>query len=107
MKWSKGTLRVGTEIFCFCSSSIQVNDRFHRLFNFSKLHDMVKQCLLLLKVAVEGAFQLFDFQGNEMIISKVGVSDGVFAEHVFEKRDGFVIKNEVGEFMGGERDVGG
>ena len=42
-----------------------------------------------------------------MIISKVGVSDGVFAERVFEKRDGFVVKDEVGEFMGGERDVRG
>ena len=31
------------------------------------------------------------------------MSDGIVAECVFEKRDGCVVKDEVGEFMGGER----
>ena len=68
---------------------------------------MVKQHLSFLKVAVEGAFQSFDFRGNEGIMSKVGMSDGIVVECVFEKRDGCVVKDEVGEFMGGERGVGG
>ena len=68
---------------------------------------MVKQCLLFLKMAVEGTFQSFDFRGNKGIMSKVGVSNGIVAECVFKKRDGCVIKDEVGEFMGGERSVGG
>ena len=42
-----------------------------------------------------------------MIVSKVGMSNGIVSERVFEKRDGRVVKNEVGEFVGGERGVGG
>ena len=41
-----------------------------------------------------------------MIVSKVGMSNGIVSERVFEKRDSRVVKNEVGEFMGGERGVG-
>ena len=52
-----------------------------------------------LKVAVEGAFQLFYFRGNKGIMSKVGVSDGIVVECVFEKRDSCVVKDEVGEFI--------
>ena len=40
-------------------------------------------------------------------MSKVGVSDGIVAERVFEKGDSCVIKDEVGEFMGNERGIGG
>ena len=68
---------------------------------------MVKQCLSLLKVAVEGVFQLFDFRRNKMIMSKVGMGNGIIAECVFKKRDGCVINDEVGEFMRGERGIGG
>ena len=68
---------------------------------------MVKQCLSFLKVEVEGTFHSFDLRGNEGIMSKEGMSDGIVAECVFEKRDGCVVKDEVGEFMGGERGVGG
>ena len=41
-----------------------------------------------------------------MIVSKVGMSDGIVSERVFEKRDSRVVENEVGEFVGGERGVG-
>ena len=68
---------------------------------------MVKQCLSFLKVAVEGVFQLFDLRGNEVIMSKMGMSDGVVSERVFEKKNGCVVKDEVGEFVGGERGIGG
>ena len=34
---------------------------------------------------------------------KVGVSDRIVAEGVFEEEDGCVVKDEVGELMGGER----
>ena len=68
---------------------------------------MVKQCLSFLKVMVEGVFQLFDFRGDKMIVSEVGMSNGIISECMFEKRDGRVVKNEVGEFVGGERGVGG
>ena len=61
---------------------------------------MVKQHLSFLKVAVEGAFQSFGFRGNEGIMSKMGVSDGIVVECVFEKGDGCIVKDEVGEFMG-------
>ena len=105
MERSKGALRVGMETFCSCSSSIRVNDRFHCPFNFSELHDVVKQHLSFLKMAVEGVFQLFDFRGNEGIMLNVGVSDRIIAEGVFKEGDGCVVKDEVGEFMGGERGV--
>ena len=39
-------------------------------------------------------------------MSKMGVSDGVISERVFEKRNGCVVKDEVGEFVGGERGIG-
>ena len=61
----------------------------------------------LLKVTVEGVFQLFNFRKNKMIVSKVGMSNRIVSERVFEKRDGRVVKNEVGEFVGGERGVRG
>ena len=107
MEWSEGALRIGMKTFCSCLLSIRVNDRFHCSFNFSEFHDVAKQCLSFLKVAVEGVFQSFDFRGNERIMSKVGVSDRIIAEGVFEEGDGCVVKDEVGEFMGGERGVGG
>ena len=63
----------------------------------------------LLKVTVEGVFQLFNFRGNKMIVSKVpvGMSNGIVSECVFEERDGHVVKDEVGEFVGRERCVRG
>ena len=61
----------------------------------------------LLKVTVEGVFQLFNLRGNKMIVSKVGMGNGVVSERVFEKRDGCIVKNEVGEFVRGERGVRG
>ena len=36
-----------------------------------------------------------------MIVSKVGVSNGIVSKRVFEKGDGRVVKNEVGEFVRG------
>ena len=54
-----------------------------------------------MKVAVKGIFQLFDFSGNEVIVSEVGVGNGVVSECVFEKGDSRVIKDEVGKFMSG------
>ena len=50
----------------------------------------------LLKVTVEGVFQLFDLRRNKMIMSKVGMSNGVLSERVFEEGGGHVVKNEVG-----------
>ena len=41
-----------------------------------------------------------------MIVLKVGMSNGVVSEYVFEKGDSHVIKNEIGEFVSGERGVG-
>ena len=41
-----------------------------------------------------------------MIVLKVGMSDRIVLERVFEKRDSRVVKNEVSEFVGGERGVG-
>ena len=107
MEWSEGALRIGMKTFCSCLSLIQVVDRFHCPFNFPELHDVVKQHLSFLKMVVESAFQSFDFQGNERIMSKMGVSDRIVAERVFKEGDGCVVKDEVGEFMGGERGVGG
>ena len=60
----------------------------------------------LLKVTVEGVFQLFDLRRNKMIMSKVGMSNGVVSERVFEKGGSHVVKNEVGEFVSRERGVG-
>ena len=40
-----------------------------------------------------------------MVVSKVGMSNRVISERVFEKGDGHVVKNEVGKFVGGERGV--
>ena len=42
-----------------------------------------------------------------MIVSKVGVSNGVVSECVFEKGNSRVVEDEVGKFMSGERGVGG
>ena len=42
-----------------------------------------------------------------MIVSKMGMSNGIVSECMFEKRDGRVVKNEVGEFVRGERGVRG
>ena len=61
----------------------------------------------LLEVTVEGVFQLFDLRENKMIVSKVGMSNGIISKRVFEKRDGRIVKNEVGEFVRGERGVRG
>ena len=59
-----------------------------------------------LKVTVEGVFQLFDFRRNKMIVLKMGMSNGIDSERVFETGDGHVIKNEVGKFVSRERGVG-
>ena len=58
-----------------------------------------------LKVTDEGVFQLFDLRGNKMIVLKVGMSNGVVSERVFEKGDSHVVKNEIGEFVSRERGV--
>ena len=61
VEWSEGALRIGMKTFCSCLSLIRVNDRFHCLFNFSEFHDVVKQHLSFLKMAVKSIFQSFDF----------------------------------------------
>ena len=58
-----------------------------------------------MEVTVEGVFQLFNFRRNKMIVSKMGMSNGVVSECVFEKGDGHVVKNEVGKFVSRERGV--
>ena len=40
-----------------------------------------------------------------MVVSKVGMSNGIVSKCVFEKGDGHVVKNEVGEFVSGKRGV--
>ena len=66
---------------------------------------MVKQRLSFLKIAVKGIFQLFDFSGNEVIVSEVGMGNGVVSERVFEKGNSRVVEDKVGKFMSGERGV--
>ena len=58
-----------------------------------------------MKIAVKGVFQLLDFSGNEVIVSEVGVGNGVVSERVFEKGNSRVVEDEVGKFMSGERGV--
>ena len=41
-----------------------------------------------------------------MVVSKMGMSNGIVSERVFEKGDGHVVKDEVGEFVSGKRGVG-
>ena len=41
-----------------------------------------------------------------MIVSKVGMSNGVVSERVLKKRGSHVVKNEVGELVSGEKGVG-
>ena len=41
-----------------------------------------------------------------MVVSEVGVSDGIVSKRMFEKGNGHVIKNEIGELVSGERSVG-
>ena len=60
-----------------------------------------------MKIAIKGIFQLFNFSGNEVIVSEVGMGNGVVSERVFEKGNSCVVEDEVGKFMSGERGVGG
>ena len=46
-----------------------------------------------MKIAVKGIFQLFDFSGNEVIMSEVGVGNGVVSECVFEKGNSRVVED--------------
>ena len=41
-----------------------------------------------------------------MVVSEVGMCNGVVSKRVFEKGNGHVVKNEIGEFVSGERGVG-
>ena len=60
-----------------------------------------------MKIAVKGIFQLFNFSGDEVKVTKVGMGNGVVSERVVEKGNSRVVEDEVGEFMSGERGVGG
>ena len=60
-----------------------------------------------MKIAVKGIFQLFNFSGNEMKVTKVSVGNGVISECVVEEGNSCVVEDEVGKFMSGERGVGG
>ena len=56
-----------------------------------------------LKITVKGILQLFDFSGNEVKVTKVGMCNGVVSECVVEKGNSRVVEDEVGKFMSGER----
>ena len=60
-----------------------------------------------MKIVVKGIFQLFDFSGNEVKVTKVGMGNGVVSECVIEKGNSRVVEDEIGKFMSGERSVGG
>ena len=58
-----------------------------------------------MKIAVKGIFQLFNFSGNEVKVTEVGMGNGVVSERVFEKGNSRVVEDEVGKFMSGEGGV--
>ena len=41
-----------------------------------------------------------------MVVSEVGMSNGIISKHVFEKGNGHIVKNEIGEYVSGEGGVG-
>ena len=60
-----------------------------------------------MKIAIKVIFQLFNFSGNEVKVTKVGMGNGIVSECVIEKGNSRVVEDEVGKFMSGERGVGG
>ena len=52
-----------------------------------------------LKIAIEGIFQLFNFSGNEVKVTKVGMGNGIVSECVIEEGNSCVVEDEVGKFV--------